>query len=89
MTNRSRREVIAWTAAGVLVLVGVATTIIGLLTPVSFWFAYQPLAAATIAPGGDAVYLSRTTAIGLAVLTLGLLALALLTGWRLAKSRTP
>ena len=55
--------------------------IVGLLTPVSYgWFAYQPLADATLTPGGNDVVLSRVTIIGSILLTMGLLALAFLAG---------
>jgi len=62
---------------------GAAMLIAGLLTPVAFgWFVYQPLAHATFAPAGAGVFLSRTTIVGMVVLAFGLIALALLAGWR-------
>ena len=89
MTPRTGREAVAWTAAGILVLAGVVTIVVGLTSPVSFgWFAYQPLAHATFAPGGDSVFVSRTTVTGFVVFALGLIALAFLAGWRLAKRST-
>jgi hypothetical protein len=64
--------------------------ILGLLTPVTYgWFAYQPLAEATFTPGGTDVVLSRVTIIGSLVLTMGLLTLAFLAGWRAGAKRTP
>ena len=76
MNHSDRREAIAWAVAAVAVVVDAIATAIGLLTPVSsVWFAYQPLASATFVPGGDSVIVSQTAAIGLAVLTLGLLVL--------------
>ena len=64
--------------------------IVGLLTPVTYgWFAYQPLADATFTPGGSDVVLSRITIIGSIVLTMGLLVLAFLAGWRASAKRSP
>ena len=89
MAKGSARSIAAWAVAGALLLGGAATIIVGLMTPVSFgWFAYQPLADATFAPQGEAVFLSRTAIIGLTTFTLGLLMLAFLTGWRFAKRPT-
>lgn len=86
MTKRSARWIVGWVAAGAFILGGAAMIVVGAMTPVSFgWFAYQPLANATFAPGSDAVILSRTAAIGLAVFTLGLLVLAFLAGSRRSK----
>jgi hypothetical protein len=85
----SRRAAAAWAVAGVLVLTGVAVLIVGLLTPVTYgWFAYQPFADATFTPGGSEVVLSRITIIGAVVLTVGLLALAFLAGWRVGAKRS-
>ena len=84
-----RRAAAAWAAAGVLVLTGVVVLIVGLLTPVTYgWFAYQPLSDATFTPGGSDVVLSRVTIIGSVVLTVGLLALAFLAGWRAGAKRS-
>ena len=86
MANRRATEAIAWFVAGILVIAGVITTVMGLLTPVSFgWFAYQPLTDTTFGPVTESVLLSRTAAIGLIFVTLGLLALAFMAGWRLAR----
>ena len=85
MARSTGREAVAWVVAGVLVLTGVVTVIIGLSSPVSFgWFAYQPLANAVFVPGGG-VFVSRMTIVGFAVLTVGLIALAFIGGWRLAR----
>ncbi len=71
-------------------LTGVVVLIVGLLTPVTYgWFAYQPLADATFTPGGSDVVLSRVTIISSIVLTMGLLALAFLAGWRAGAKRSP
>lgn len=79
---------IAWTAAGVVVAVGVIVVIAGLLTHVPFgWFAYQPLANATFAPAGSGVFVSRLTIVGSVVLGLGLFGLAFLAGWHWRGSR--
>ena len=84
-----RREMIGWGVVGLVLLIGAVTTVVGLLTPVTFgWFAYQPLADATFNPVGDALLVSRTTVVGFIVVTLGLIALAFLAGWRLARRRT-
>ena len=86
----SRRAAAAWAIAGVLVLTGAVVLIVGLLTPVSYgWFAYQPLADAAFTPGGGDVVLSRVTIIGSILLTMGLLALAFLAGWRTGAKRSP
>lgn len=85
MARSTGREAVAWVVAGVLVLTGVVTVIIGLSSPVSFgWFAYQPLADAVFVPGGG-VFVSGMTIVGFAVLTVGLVALAFIGGWRLAR----
>ena len=77
-----------WVIAGAIVVLGIVTIVIGLSTPASIgWFAYQPLANATITLG-DSVLLSRTTVLGFGVLTLGLLALAFLAGRHVAKRET-
>jgi heme/copper-type cytochrome/quinol oxidase subunit 1 len=77
---------IAWAAAGLLVLAGVITIVVGLSSQASFgWFAYQPLANATFTLGGDTLFLTRTTAAGFIVTVLGLIALAFLAGLRLGK----
>jgi len=89
MSNRIRPEIIGWGVVGLVILVGVVTIAVGLLTPVTFgWFAYQPLADATFNPVGDALLVSRTTVVGFIVIALGLIALAFLAGWRLARRRT-
>lgn len=78
----------AWAIAGALTVIGLVVFIAGLMTPVTFgWFAYQPLANATFAPGGAGVFLSPTTVIGLGVLILGLVTLAFLTGWLAGANR--
>lgn len=78
----------AWVVAGVIVLAGAVVLIVGLLTPVTFgWFAYQPLADATFVPCGGGVFLSHITIIGWVVLAFGLVAVAFLDGWRLARTR--
>lgn len=85
MARSTGREAVAWVVAGVLVLTGVVTVIIGLSSPVSFgWFGYQPLADAVFVPGGG-VFVSGMTIVGFAVLTVGLVALAFIGGWRLAR----
>lgn len=89
MTERTGRWMIASAITAALLLAGATTIIAGALTPVSFgWFAYQPLADATFGPHGEAVFLSRTVIIGFTIFALGLLALAFLAGWRLAKRQT-
>ncbi|MGZ8804803.1 MAG: hypothetical protein ACXWZG_05835 [Microbacterium sp.] len=88
MATPDRAEVAAWSAAGVLRLVGTITFIVGLTSPVSFgWFAYQPLADATFTPGGDGVFVSRITIIGSIAVGLGLVALAFLAGRRAGRTR--
>jgi heme/copper-type cytochrome/quinol oxidase subunit 1 len=78
----------AWATAGILVLIGLVVLTVGLLTPVTFgWFAYQPLAAATFTPGADGVFFSRVTIIGCVILTIGLVAVAFLAGWRAGAKR--
>ena len=58
--------------------------------PVTYeWFACQPLADATFTPGGSGVFVSRVTIIGCVVLTIGLIALAFLAGWRAGAKRAP
>lgn len=80
----------AWAAASILTVAGIVVLVAGLFTPVTFgWFAYQPLADATFAPAGNGVFLSRVTIVGLIVLTIGLLALAFLAGWRSARRQPP
>jgi hypothetical protein len=75
------------TIAGIVIAAGVIVLTVGLLTPVTFgWFAYQPLADATFVPGAG-VFLSRITIIGWVILTIGLLAVAFLAGWRTARGR--
>lgn len=77
------RAVVAWVAASVLVVAGVIVLIVGLLAPVSFgWFAYQPLADAALVQAGSGTYVSSPTVVGSIVLTIGLLGLAFLAGWR-------
>ncbi|MEU1970956.1 hypothetical protein ABZ477_04835 [Microbacterium sp. NPDC019599] len=86
--SERKRSILAWATAGVVVGVGAVVLIVGLLTPVTFgWFAYQPLADATFVPGAGGVFLSRVTIIGWVILTVGLLAVAFLAGWRIAKAR--
>ncbi|MBU4465302.1 MAG: hypothetical protein KKH75_05590 [Actinobacteria bacterium] len=88
MTQQSGRAIIAWVIAGMFVVAGVAVTTVGLTITTAFgWFAYQPLAAATFAPSGDTVFLSRTTVVGVVLLSLGLITLAFLIGWRAAIRR--
>jgi uncharacterized membrane protein len=56
---------------------------------VSFeWFAYQPLADATLTPAGTGVFVSRVTVTGVLLLVIGLIALAFL-GGRAAGKRRP
>ncbi|MFB4349636.1 hypothetical protein [Microbacterium sp. CR_7] len=86
--SRRRKSTIAWTAATLLVVAGLAATVVGLMTPVSFgWFAYQPLSSATFAGDGGGFFVSRTTVIGFVLLALGLIAVAFLAGLRLAGRR--
>lgn len=86
--SRRRKTTIAWTAATLFVIAGLAATVVGLMTPVSFgWFAYQPLSSATFAGDGSGFFVSRTTAIGFVLLALGFITLAFLAGWRLAGRR--
>jgi heme/copper-type cytochrome/quinol oxidase subunit 1 len=86
--SERKRSTLAWAIASVVVGIGAVMLIIGLLTPVTFgWFAYQPLADTTFVPGGGGVFLSRTTIVGTVVLTIGLLAVAFLAGWRAARAR--
>ncbi|MEV5069171.1 hypothetical protein MRBLMI12_000734 [Microbacterium sp. LMI12-1-1.1] len=86
MAQPSGKERAGWVTAGVLLLAGAVTIVIGASTPASFgWFAYQPLADAAFAPGGDYVFVSRVTIFGFAALSLGLITLAFVGGWRLAK----
>ena len=71
-------------------LTGVVVLVMGLVTPVTpGWFAYQPLADATFTPGGSGVFIARLTIIGLIILTIGLLAIAFLVGWRAGAKRRP
>ncbi len=89
MANRTFREAVSWGIAGVLVLAGVITVVVGLFSSVPFaWFAYQPLAQAVFAPAGDTVFISRGTISGFAVLAVGLIFLAFLAGRRLGKRST-
>lgn len=82
------RNTIAWMTAAAIAIVGCAVVIVGLLTPVAFgWFAYQPLANATFAPGGSGVFLSRVTIVGIGILALGVVALAFLAGMRVGAKR--
>ncbi|MEN0023493.1 hypothetical protein MRBLWO14_001634 [Microbacterium sp. LWO14-1.2] len=86
--SRRRKTTIAWTAATLLVIAGLAATVVGLMTPVSFgWFAYQPLSSATFVGDGSGFFVSRTTAIGFVLLALGFVALAFLAGLRLGGRR--
>ncbi|MFG6401203.1 hypothetical protein [Microbacterium sp. P04] len=86
MLAPSARGILGWVIAGALLVAGAVTIIVGGMTPVSFgWFAYQPLSNTTYAMGGDAFVLSRTTAAGVAVFTLGLLVLSFLAGRRLGR----
>lgn len=79
--SRGRRA-LPWLAAGAVALIGAVIAAIGAVTPASFgWFAYQPLAGDVFLPG-DAMLLSRTFVIGLAVLAIGLIGLAFLAGCR-------
>jgi heme/copper-type cytochrome/quinol oxidase subunit 1 len=78
------RGTVAWVAAGVLVGAGAIAILVGVFSPAataSFgWFAYQPLSGATFVPGGTSVVLSRVTAVGFTLATIGLIGLAFLTG---------
>ena len=88
MVQPSGKELAGWVTAGVLLLAGVVAIVIGMTSQPfgSFgWFAYQPLANVAFAPGGDVVFVSRTTLIGFAALSLGLITLAFVAGWRLAQ----
>ncbi len=88
MARRRTGLLIGWIVAAVLVTAGAIVTVVGLMTPVSYgWFAYQPLADATFAPGGEGVWLARATVVGLVLLALGLIALAFLIGQRVGPSR--
>lgn len=88
MARRRTGLLIGWIVAAVLVTAGAIVTVVGLMTPVSYgWFAYQPLADATFMPGGDGVWVSHATVIGLVLLALGLIALAFLIGQRVGPSR--
>lgn len=79
---------VAWAIAVVVAGAGAVVLIVGLMTPVAFgWFAYQPLANATFVPDAGGVFLSRLTIVGLAILTMGLLAIAFLAGFRAARGR--
>ncbi len=82
------KEVVAWAAAIVLVLIGASILLAILFSPVetaSFgWFAYAPLSASTFVPD-NAVLVPRTAIAGAVALTLGLTAAGVLTGWRLGK----
>jgi len=89
MAKRTGGEAIGWVAAGVLVVAGVITIVVGQSSPATFgWFAYQPLAGATFMSGGGAVIVARATITGLVVCGLGLVSLAFLAGWRLGKKST-
>ena len=82
---------LAWVGAGVIVAASVTTILIGLFTPIgvaSFgWFAYQPLANASVIPGGSAVVLSLITIAGWVLVAVGLVAFAFLAG-RVAGRKT-
>lgn len=85
MTERTK-SIVGWAAAVVVAAAGVVVLIVGLMTPVAFgWFAYQPLANATFVPDGGGVFLSRLAIIGVVILTIGLLAIAFLAGFRAAQ----
>ena len=89
MARRNHLAKLTWVGAAALVAGGVITILIGLSTPMGIatfgWFAYQPLADATFAPGGAAVVLSRVTIAGWAILAVGLVALAFLAGWTVGR----
>ncbi|HEY9306540.1 MAG TPA: hypothetical protein VIP82_01920 [Microbacterium sp.] len=86
MAQPSGKELAGWVTAGVLLLAGAVAIVIGASTPASFgWFAYQPLADVAYAPGGDFVFVSRVTIFGFVALSLGLITLAFVGGWRLAQ----
>ncbi|GAA2958732.1 hypothetical protein [Microbacterium schleiferi] len=87
MGNRAK-SIVAWAAAGVVIVVGATTLAIGVATPVAFgWFAYQPLAGDVFTPGNGGIFVSRVAIIGSAILTVGMLAAAFLTGWHFARTR--
>lgn len=89
MRNRSSRELIAWAIAGVVVAAGIVTVIVGLATPVSYWWsAFQPTADDTFTPADGSILVTRTAVIGIIIIGIGLVALAFLAGWNLAKRRT-
>jgi heme/copper-type cytochrome/quinol oxidase subunit 1 len=86
MAQPSGKELAGWMTAGLLVLAGAVAIVIGASTPASFgWFAYQPLADVAFTPGGDFVFVSRVTIFGFVALSLGLITLAFVGGWRLAR----
>ncbi|MGZ0712388.1 hypothetical protein ACWPKO_29030 (plasmid) [Coraliomargarita sp. W4R53] len=87
MMKPTGQEVVAWVVAGVLVLAGAITLIVGLSSPptASFgWFAYQPLSGATIGMTNPGSLLPPAVMAGAALCALGLIMLAFLAGWRLA-----
>jgi heme/copper-type cytochrome/quinol oxidase subunit 1 len=92
VAGQNKTAMLAWLGAGLVAVAGVIMLGIGLFTPMgaaSFgWFAYQPLANATFVPGGSAVVLSRITAVGWIIFTIGLVTLAFLAG-RVAGRRSP
>lgn len=71
---------IAWIAAGLVILVGVVMTVIGVQQPLEFgWVAYAPLADEVYAPSGDIVM--RSLALwGIVVTAVGAAGAAFLAG---------
>ena len=82
-----RAEVVGWTVAVLLVLIGLITAVVAMSSPFAFgWFAYAPLSGA-IALSGDAVIVPRTAITGAVVLVAGLIGLSYLAGRRSRRTR--
>ena len=82
-----RAEVVGWTVAVLLVLIGLITAVVAMSSPSAFgWFAYAPLSG-EISIGGDVVIVPRTAIAGIVVLVAGLIVLSFLAGRRTNKTR--
>jgi uncharacterized integral membrane protein len=88
MASPSKRQKIAWIVGALVTVLGFILVVVGTATPVTFgWFASAPESNTESFPG-DLVVLRRSTVAGAALLTSGLVTLALLVGMHVGSRRT-
>lgn len=78
---RTASITLAFLGSGVLIVVGAIVYIAASQAGASFgWFAYQPLSR-TVLMGGDFIFMTPLSAVGLGIVVLGLIGFGILVGY--------